>query len=423
EIIKDGIEGNAYKKNKEKDFINYWGYKDGNYFVPKQSYAYGEDAGAELKSLIRQIHKKNMYIFMEFYFSKHVPTFMITDVLLYWKRNYGIDGFHVLGEEIPKKALISNPWLSESLLLFTDLSDSLVTDKADGEYIGEYIGEYNQGFLEKARRLLKGDYKSMECFLQKAYQGQDSFYQVNYLADQDGFTLNDCVSYNKKHNEENLEKNRDGKDENDTWNCGEEGESKKTSVKSLRFRQMKNAILMLAFSQGIPLLYAGDECGNSQKGNNNAYCQDNSIGWVNWDNKKQGKAFYNYVKKVIDFRKAHPILRKKGAFCRQDEKGVGYPEFSLHGDKAWMSGMQEDPLFLGIMYAGESQKKSVDDFIYIAYNFHWKNHSLALPKLPDKRKWHLVIDTKRANSFVEEVAMEEKEIFVEARTIKVLIGR
>lgn len=410
--------GKIYPK-KEKGLINYWGYKDGNYFVPKQSYAYKEDAKEEFKALIRRVHKKNMYFFMEFYFSGKIPSTMITEVLKYWKNCYGVDGFHILGEEIERKVIISDPWLSDSMLFFTSLEGLSLTE---GIY-SQYLGEYNCGFLQAARRLLKGDYKSLESFLHKAYKYPSPFYQVNYLADNDGFTLRDMVSYQAKHNEDNLEQNRDGSDNNHTWNCGEEGDSKKVSVKRLRMRQIKNALLLLYLSPGIPLLYAGDELGNSQNGNNNAYCQDNSTGWLTWDNKRQGKTLLAYVKKLIAFRKAHPFLTGGKGAKRQHPGAMPYPRISCHADKAWMAGGGDNPLYIGLMYGGDCEKDDKEELIYLACNFHWKSHSLALPKLSAKKKWYLAIDTQKSESFVEQAEIKEKEITVEPRTVKVLIGR
>ena len=161
---------------------------------------------------------------------------------------------------------------------------------------------------------------------------------INYLADHDGFTLYDSVSYEQKHNLDNGEDNMDGSNENLTWNCGAEGVTRKPAVRALRLRQLKNAVLMLMTSQGTPLIYGGDEFGNSQKGNNNAWCQDNKTGWIDWKAAARNPEFAAFVKAAIAFRKAHPALHGEREPRLIDYKYLRLPgRMSFHSQRAWFS--------------------------------------------------------------------------------------
>ena len=154
------------------------------------------------------------------------------------------------------------------------------------------MAEYNEGFLYCMRHLLKSDENMLEDFIYRNRRNPKETGIINYLADQDGFTMMDMVSYDEKHNEDNGEDNRDGMEYNCSWNCGAEGPTRKRTVRELRLQQLKNAFLLLLLSQGTPLIFQGDEFGNSQKGNNNAWCQDNDIGWVDWSAFKSNRALY-----------------------------------------------------------------------------------------------------------------------------------
>src|SRR5699024_172274 len=145
----------------------------------------------------------------------------------------------------------------------------------------------------------------------------------------------DLVSYDYRHNEENGEANRDGTGYNYSWNCGAEGPTRRTAILELRRRQMRNAVLLLMLSQGTPLLLGGDEFGNSQGGNNNAYCQDNATGWTDWSSARKFAGFTEFVKSVIRFRKAHPILHMPCELRATDYRSLGWPEISFHSERAW----------------------------------------------------------------------------------------
>lgn len=257
---------------------------------------------------------------------------------------------------------------------------------------------------------------------------------IRSITSHNGFTLRDLVSYEEKHNEANGEENRDGADWNYSWNCGEEGPSKSLKIEHLRLRQMKNALAMVFFSQGIPMIYGGDECGNSQQGNNNAYCQDNELGWINWENGSLGKKMQDYVIRLSDFRRRYPVFRQKNPLRCSDYLGIGMPDLSYHGKSAWYGEFEPSSRRIGMLYTSDyvtadSGETKAEDYVYVIYNFHGSPKEFALPVLPGKRNWYLVLDTGREESggFYEEgkeiLIEERKTMVVEAYTILVLSGR
>ena len=159
----------------------------------------------------------------------------------------------------------------------------------------------------------------------------------NYIAGHNGFTLNDLVSYDAKHNEANGENNQDGPDYNYSWNCGAEGPSRKRAVVALRAGQMRNAFMLVLLAQGIPCILAGDEFGNTQKGNNNVYCQDNPVGWLDWSRLEKNRALHEFVKEMIALRRSHPALRQKEELRGMDQISCGVPDVSYHGEYAWQT--------------------------------------------------------------------------------------
>ena len=169
-------------------------------------------------------------------------------------------------------------------------------------------------------------------------QNPEQVIPVNYAAGHNGFTLMDSVSYESKHNEANGEDNRDGSDYNCSYNYGEEGQTAARKLKKLRERQLRNALLLVLLSQGVPAVYGGDEMENSQQGNNNVYCQDNELSWIQWPKTKSGKNLQNFTKDAIEFRKTHPAFGRNRAYTMHDTGAKGMPDLSYHGRKAWYGG-------------------------------------------------------------------------------------
>ena len=406
--------------------LNYWGYGDSFLFAPKASYSSGKrkHPATELKTLVRELHKNNMELVLELYVSGKEDPSMVLDAVRYWAREYHIDGIHLVGDA-PLKLIGQDPYLSR-LKLWAEYWNGV----DEGSH--RHLGWYNDGFLRDMRQVLKGDDGGLNRLAYRAKLNLEKSAVINYMAGTNGFTLADMVSYNEKHNEANGERGKDGPEENDSWNCGAEGPTRKRKVLELRKKQMKNAVLMLFFSQGTPMLLAGDEFGNSQSGNNNPYCQDNEITWLNWNQQKSNAEFYQFVKATIAFRKAHPVFHQVKPLLGMDSLGCGQPDISCHGMKAWQPDFSDSCHQLSIMYCGEYGHRKDgtrdEDFLLI-YNMHWEPHLFALPKLSKGRRWHLVVDTgrKESGNFQEngnEPMLEEQMTYeAESRSIVVLMGK
>ncbi|HIT90138.1 MAG TPA: hypothetical protein IAC41_06950, partial [Candidatus Merdenecus merdavium] len=366
--------------------VNAWGYTEGNYFVPKAAYAATKNPSKEFKDMVKAFHKNGIEVIMEFYFPKGIDPYLIAQCLRFWIQDYHMDGFHLNGIKEYHRILAQDPYL-KNVKLMGDFF--LMEERSIQDLYHPYrnLAEYNDGFKNDIRQFLKGDAGVTLSFLNRMKKNPIHQTVMNYITSHDGFTLMDLVSYNEKHNEENGEHNLDGTDHNYSWNCGIEGKTSNKKVNALRRRQIKNAFVMVLLSQGTPLILGGDELGNSQEGNNNGYCQDNKIGWVNWQVPKKDQWILPFVKELIQFRKGHFIFLNKKEYTNIDTLTCGYPEISYHTDKAWFGGLDENNHFVGVMYCGDygvDEQGCADDFIYIAYNMHWEDHSFALPKLPNK---------------------------------------
>ena len=247
-------------------------------------------------------------------------------------------------------------------------------------------------------------------------------------ADYDGFTLMDLVSYNDKHNEANGEDNRDGENHNNSWNCGWEGECDDPDINRLRHRQVKNAVTLLMVSQGIPMVLSGDEMGNSQQGNDNAYCQDNEIAWLDWNDLERNADIFRYFKRMIQFRRQHKVLRYDEHLRHSDYLGLGYPDFSWHGVKAWQPDTGYNNLTAAFMLNGQYVAPA-DDFIYVAMNMHWEMHGFELPRLPEGMYWHVFANTGMeapadiAEPGEEPLTDNQHEVLLGPRSIIILVGR
>ena len=294
------------------------------------------------------------------------------------------------------------------------------------------LGEYNDGFLVDMRRVLKGDEGQMGALAFRSRRNPDTFGVLNYMASNNGFTMADMVSYDQKHNEANGEENRDGTDYNCSWNCGAEGSVRRKKIRQLRKKQLRNAVLLLMLSQGTPLLLAGDEFGNSQDGNNNAYCQDNEISWLNWNNQKTNADQLEFVKHAIAFRKEHPVFHQPTEPKLMDSLACGQPDVSYHGISAWKPEFDNFRRQFGILYCGDYARKAdgtPDDTFFVIYNMHWEPHEFALPTLSAGKKWQVVFQTadEAQNGFYEAGKEPElksqKKFMAPSRSIAVFIGK
>ena len=255
------------------------------------------------------------------------------------------------------------------------------------------------------RRILRGDQGMVEKLMAWTMKNPAAHAVINFMANTNGFTMMDMVTYDEKHNEANGEENRDGTDYNASWNCGIEGPTDNEKINKLRKQQLYNAFLMLLLSQGTPLIMAGDEFGNTQFGNNNAYCQDNEISWLNWNQLEENAELFQVVREFIRFRKEHKLFHMDHAAKHADYKSLGCPDVSFHGQSAWRPDLEYFRKQLGIMYWGAYAQKpdgTPDQNFYVAYNLHWGTHKLGLPRLPKGLVWQALYDTSGGGAIVKD---------------------
>ena len=387
--------------------LNYWGYREGFYYAPKAAYAAGESPSEELRSMVKEFHKRKMEVILQFYFPKGMDAAEIGNILRFWVLSYHVDGFHLMGE-VPAQALAKDPALSTTKLWYYAFDTSELYDPAvKPEY--RNMAEYRDDYLYTMRRYLKGDDNMLSGVLYEMRHIPANMGRIHYLSNYYGLTLMDMVSYDHKHNEANGEGNRDGNDYNCSWNCGEEGPSRRRKVLALRKKQLQNAFCMLLLTQSTPLIFMGDEFGNSQQGNNNPYCQDNKTTWLNWQDREKNAELLAFWKQMTAFRKAHPILHPQEELRILDTLSCGYPDLSYHGQNAWKPQTESYNRHVGMMYCGKyavTPQGTEDAFLYVAMNMHWEPQKLAFPKLPKGMEWKLVLATEMAE---ETLTVQEKE--------------
>lgn len=389
----DSLQQNDYMKNPDEKTINYWGFKEGFYYCPKASYAQN-DAVFEFKSMIKALHKAGIEVVMRMYFPATFNATFVLDILHFYVCDYHIDGFFLMGPSVPMQMIASDPGLFDTKLYnaFFD-KDSI---KAKSYKTNENLAFANSDFGTVCRKFLKSDDNMLYEFVSRQRLNPSDVHVVNYITDYCGFTLNDLVSYDYKHNEDNNENNRDGENYNYSWNCGVEGDTRRKSILALRQKQIKNAFVFLLMSHGVPMILSGDEFLNSQGGNNNPYCQDNEIGWVVWKNNKQSAEIFEFVKLLISIRNEHPVLHPTKEFRIMDYAACGFPDLSYHSESPWVPKFDNYLRHIGLMLCGNYAKKSdgyADDFFYIAYNMHWENHEFALPILPKGLEWKIIVSS------------------------------
>lgn len=375
---------------------------------------------------------------------------MVLDCLRYWASEYHIDGFRfdlaaILGRAQDGSPL-NNPPLLESLAHDPVLGKcKLIAEAWDagGLYqVGSFPAygrwaEWNGKYRDTLRRLLKGE-ENLIGDLSQGLQGSPDLYSsrgtaagVNFITCHDGFTLYDLFAYNGKHNEANGENNNDGNDNNYSWNCGWEGETEDPGINTLRHRQIKNALSLLMVSQGVPMILMGDEMGRTKYGNNNTYCHDNELNWLNWDLIDKNSDIYYFAKHIINFRRNHAVLRNRDHFRNMDYKGTGYPDISFHGVQAWNADWSESSRVLAIMLDGGHAKNGFvrDDTIYIAVNMYWDALPFELPHLPEEKKWHMSVNTDMPAPFDfqklnEEPFLEDQySCLLGPRSVVILVGK
>lgn len=387
----------VYEFEECQRYTNYWGYGDAYCFAPKSAYAACGDGVKELKDMVKACHKASIEVVLEMPFTDETPKQMMEECLRYYMMEYHIDGFILNPLVAPVEAICADPILKKSKIMKHEL-----------------------GFQTVMRRFLKGDEGMVNeaIFWLRHVSTEEGIY--NYVAGQSGFTLNDVVSYDGKHNEKNGENNQDGPDYNYSWNCGAEGPTRKKEVVELRKRQIRNAFFLLLFAQGTPCILSGDEFGNTQNGNNNVYCQDNPTAWIDWSKREKEQALFQFVKGLIEIRKCTPIFGQKDELRGMDQMSCGIPDISYHGESAWRVPSEISSRQLGVYYSGAYI--GGDDY-FIAYNMHWLLHSFALPVLSKGRKWYKAVSTNDGILKNPELLKNQRMMELNERTVILLVGR
>lgn len=377
---------------------------------------------------------------------------LIMDSLRYWVTEMHVDGFRfdlasTLARELHAVDRLSaffdilhqDPILSQTKLIAEPW------DVGEGGYqVGNFpVGwaEWNGKYRDTIRRYIKGDGGQMAELAYRltgssdlySTSGRRPFASVNFVTAHDGFTLNDLVSYNQKHNEANGENNQDGTNDNDSWNCGVEGPSNDPAILELRERQKRNFLTLLFLSQGVPMLCGGDEIGRTQKGNNNAYCQDNEISWFDWNLDHAQSNLLAFVKQLIAFRKKHPVLRRRRFFQGRHIRGSEVKDLSWFRpdgkemtDEDWNAGYAKS---LALRLAGDAiaerdqkGRPIVDDTLLVLLNAHHTPLAFILPAHKRGIRWHPVLDTSLAEENGKQVTGFKggEQYEMEARSIAVL---
>ncbi|MCR5798868.1 MAG: glycogen debranching protein GlgX [Lachnospiraceae bacterium] len=359
---------------------------------------------------------------------------MIIDCLRYWVIAYRIDGFRfdlasILGRAEDGSPM-SSPPLLESLAFDPILGNvKLIAEAWDagGMYqVGTFPSwnrwvEWNGKYRDDIRSFLKGDdFKSQVAANRISgspdiYNPEDRgcYASVNFITCHDGFTLHDLYTYNHKHNESNGWNNTDGANDNYSWNCGYEGETDIKEINDLRERLVKNACVVLMLSRGIPMFLAGDEFGNTQFGNNNAYCHDDITSWLDWTLLEKNRKLFSFFQYMIWFRKNHGIVRKDTEKC-----SLGYPFISHHGLQPFNPDYNANRHYVGILYAGRNHKGE-DELVYMAINAFWEPQTITLPKAPEGRRFYMVIDTYREESVVQDIVPVDGSFTLMPRSVVV----
>lgn len=401
--------------------VNYWGYAKHYFlFAPKASYAADPGkADAEFRAMVRKLHAAGIEVLLEMMIPADTNRSMAYDALRFWVREYGIDGFRLGGDTVDTRMLATDPYLADTKLLCGGWDGNGIYASTAAPKT-PMLAEYNDGFLADARRFLKGDEGMARTFAGRVTRSGANVGVINYITDNNGFTLTDLYMYDIKHNEANGEHGRDGSDYNHSWNCGAEGPDKRRKIRDLRLRMRKNAVLAMLVSQGTPMLLAGDEIGNSQSGNNNAYNQDNSIGWVNWTGQKRQADFAAFVREAIALRKAHPVLHNPIPLRGMDYLSSGAPDVSVHGREAWRPDDSPYNRCLGILLSGDFarvERDGSDDSFYLIFNMYWEEQTFAIPVLPGRGGFRIALATDTTLATGTEVG---DLLSVPARTIVVL---
>ena len=370
---------------------------------------------------------------------------LVLDCLRYWAAEYHVDGFRfdlasILGRD-QNGAPLHNPPLLESLAFDPVLSKcKLIAEAWDagGLYqVGSFPAynrwaEWNGKYRDAVRKFLKSEMGMVGEIATRIQGSPDLYYyrgpaaSVNFITCHDGFTLRDLFSYNYKHNEANGENNNDGANDNESWNCGYEGETTDPEVNRVRLRCMKNAVCLLLLSRGVPMILMGDEFGRTQNGNNNCYGQDNEISWVDWRLVEQNAELLRFTQMMIQFRHEHSALRQNSFFQHRDVVGSGKADIEFHGTEPYQPDWSPGSRCLAFRLDGKHTPLGDSD-IYVAMNMYWDGLPFRLPDPGAGMNWTIAVNTSMPTPddiFAPERAprVQSGEIIVGPRSIMVLVA-
>ena len=385
----------AYEFNendKKTGRYNYWGYCRGYYYSPKSAYSFSDDPCEEFADMVNAFHDQGMEVIMQMYFPEEFPRREIPSILEFWAYKYGVDGFHVLGVNMPIGLIDESSILADVKIFADSLFGAKIesTDFYDTASGGRRYGLYRDDYMYALRRFLKGDPNSISDAMFRIKNNPSGYGVINFFDAYNTFTLADIVAYDHKHNESNGEDNHDGSENNCSWNCGVEGPTKKPKINALRNKQIKNALMLLFASSGVPMIFMGDEFGNTQDGNNNPYCHDSLVTWLDWKGLRRKNSFYDFIAEFAKIRRENRFYHDSRELSTLDTEGCGYPEFSFHGENAWLSEMQGYRHSVGIMLCNKGSLH------YLALNMYWDKAELALPRAPKGQKWEIRFSSDEA---------------------------
>jgi glycogen operon protein len=377
---------------------------------------------------------------------------LIMDSLRYWVTEMHVDGFRFDLAAALARELHEVDRLSAFLDIIhqdpTLASVKLIAEPWDVGEGGYQVGnfpvrwtEWNGKYRDVVRSVWKGEggligelaYRLTGSSDLYAHSGRRPYASINFVTAHDGFTLEDLVSYNEKHNEANGEDNRDGESHNRSWNCGAEGPTDDPEILSLRARQKRNLLATLFLSQGVPMLLHGDEMGRTQRGNNNGYCQDNELSWLDWSLREKNEPLIGFVARLTELRRRHPVLRRRSFF--QGRRIIG-PDVKdivwLNPDGREMTDEEWGQAFvrcLGMCLAGRALEETdergravVDDDLLVLINAHHEEIPFALPSLDNGKGWHAVVDTHYDSGFAPDVRHEPGEQYpLQGRSVALLV--
>ena len=395
--------------------VNYWGYtKEAYYLAPKASYSSDpKHPDREFKTLVKELHKAGMNVIMDMFFSEQSPGYVL-ECLRHYATYYHIDGFRVISSLFNPDIVREDPILSHVRFFGFSWEDH------PGDAENPMLFEMNDGYKEIARRFVKSDEGQVDSFYRGFKSERNGVVKVNYITAHDGFTLRDLISYDIKHNEANGEKNRDGTDYNYSWNCGFEGPTRRKGVQKMRTKQEKNILVMLLLGLPIPMILMGDEFGNTQKGNNNAYCLDNATTWLDWGLLEKNTETFQCVRFLLKLRRELPIYHRKENYAGFDHKGLGAPDISNHSKEPWNNNYPYYCRELGVLFYGPYLGDKSGKSYYYAFNMHWEAHDFYLPDITKSRKWEVLLDTAAAIRKGEGLNEDRTAFRMEPRSVVLL---